>query len=320
MILKRAKEILLKEAEAIQDVATQLDHTFTRAVDLILSGKGKVVTTGIGKSGLIAQKIASTFSSTGTPSFFLHPAEALHGDLGMVEGEDILLAISNSGEALEVVRITSTLKRIGVKAITIASAPDSSLAKLGDIFLRVNVPEACGFGFIPTSSTTATMALGDALAVTVLEKRGFTQENFAFLHPGGALGKRLLLKVEELMHVGDRLPIVTIDTSMKDTIYEISSKRLGVTSVCDLDGKIVGVITDGDLRRAIERDENLLSKTAKDIMTRNPKRIRKDALASEAIQKMEEYSITSLFVVDLKEPQIPIGIVHIHDLLKAGVH
>ena len=320
MILKRAKEILLKESEAIRDVAGHLDHTFNRAVDLILSGKGKVVTTGIGKSGLIAQKIASTFSSTGTPSFFLHPAEALHGDLGMVENEAILLAISNSGEAPEVVRIASSLKRIGVKIIVITQDANSSLGQLGDIFIRVSVPEACGFGFIPTSSTTATLALGDALAITVLEKRGFTQEDFASLHPGGALGKRLLLKVEELMHVGDRLPIVNTDTPMKDTIYEISSKRLGVTCVCDPEGKMVGVITDGDLRRAIEKDGDLLSKTAKDIMTYNPKRIKKDALASEAIQKMEEFAITSLFVVEVEEPQIPIGVVHIHDLLKAGVH
>ena len=320
MILQRAQEILNKESEAIKQVATHLDHTFTRAVDLILSCKGKVVTTGIGKSGLIAKKIASTFSSTGTPSFFLHPAEALHGDLGMVENIDILLAISNSGEALEVVRIASSLKRIGVKIIAITRDPHSSLAQMGDIFLQVNVQEACSFGFIPTSSTTATLALGDALAVIVLEKRGFTQEDFASLHPGGALGKRLLLKVEELMHVGDRLPIVSTETSMKDTIYEISSKRLGVTCVCDMEGKIVGIITDGDLRRAIERDGNLLTKTAKDIMTLNPKRIRKDALASEAIQKMEEFSITSLLVIEASEPQFPIGIVHIHDLLKAGAH
>ena len=320
MILQRAQEILNKESEAIKQVATHLDHTFTRAVDLILSCKGKVVTTGIGKSGLIAKKIASTFSSTGTPSFFLHPAEALHGDLGMVENIDILLAISNSGEALEVVRIASSLKRIGVKIIAITRDPHSSLAQMGDIFLQVNVQEACSFGFIPTSSTTATLALGDALAIIVLEKRGFTQEDFASLHPGGALGKRLLLKVEELMHVGDRLPIVSTETSMKDTIYEISSKRLGVTCVCDMEGKIVGIITDGDLRRAIERDGNLLTKTAKDIMTLNPKRIRKDALASEAVQKMEEFSITSLLVIEASEPQFPIGIVHIHDLLKAGAH
>ncbi len=320
MILSRAKEILIKESEAIREVADQLDHTFNRAVDLILNGKGKVVTTGIGKSGLIAQKIASTFSSTGTPSFFLHPAEALHGDLGMVENEDILLAISNSGEAPEVVRIASSLKRVGVKTIIITAKPESSLGQLGNIILKVDVPEACTFGFIPTSSTTATLALGDALAITVLEKRGFTPEDFAMLHPGGALGKRLLLKVEDLMHVGDQLPIVGTDTPMKDTIYEISSKRLGVTCVCDIDGNMVGVITDGDLRRAIEKDGSLLTKTAKDIMTHNPKRIRKDALASEAIQKMEQYAITSLFVVEADEPQIPVGIVHIHDLLKAGAH
>ncbi len=320
MILKRAKEILLKESDAIREVAEQLDHTFSQAVEMVLNGEGKVVTTGIGKSGLIAQKIASTLSSTGTPSFFLHPAEALHGDLGMVENEDILLAISNSGEAPEVVRIVSSLKRMGVKAIVITKNPGSSLGQLGDILLRVDVPEACPFGFIPTSSTTATLALGDALAVTILERRGFTQKDFAMLHPGGALGKRLLLKVADLMHVGEQLPVVDTDTPIKDTIYEISSKRLGVTCVCDREGRMVGVITDGDLRRAIEKDGNLLEKTAKDIMTYNPKRIKKDALASEAIQKMEQYAITSLFVVDADEPQIPIGIVHIHDLLKAGAH
>ena len=209
---------------------------------------------------------------------------------------------------------------MGVKTIIITAKPESSLGQLGNIILKVDVPEACTFGFIPTSSTTATLALGDALAITVLEKRGFTPEDFAMLHPGGALGKRLLLKVEDLMHVGDQLPIVGTDTPMKDTIYEISSKRLGVTCVCDIDGNMVGVITDGDLRRAIEKDGSLLTKTAKDIMTHNPKRIRKDALASEAIQKMEQYAITSLFVVEADEPQIPVGIVHIHDLLKAGAH
>jgi len=320
MILNRAKEVLNREAEAIKEIAAQLDHTFLLAVDSILNRNGKVVTTGIGKSGLIAQKIASTFSSTGTPSFFLHPAEALHGDLGMVENRDILLAISNSGEAPEVVRLVSSLKRIGVKIIAITANTTSPLGELGDVVLRVNVKEACPFGFIPTSSTTAALALGDALAISVLEKRGFTEEDFAALHPGGALGKRLLLKVEELMHVGDQLPVVDVRATMKDTIYEITSKRLGVTCVCDSEGRITGVITDGDLRRAIERDGNILTKKAQDIMTRDPKRIKQEALASEAIQKMEEHAITSLFVVDGKEPQIPVGIVHIHDLLKAGVH
>ncbi len=320
MILNRAKEVLNREAEAIKEIASQLDHTFLLAVDSILNRNGKVVTTGIGKSGLIAQKIASTFSSTGTPSFFLHPAEALHGDLGMVENRDILLAISNSGEAPEVVRLVSSLKRIGVKIIAVTANTASPLGELGDVVLRVHVKEACPFGFIPTSSTTAALALGDALAISVLEKRGFTEKDFAALHPGGALGKRLLLKVEELMHVGDQLPVVDVRATMKDTIYEITSKRLGVTCVCDSEGRITGVITDGDLRRAIERDGNILAKKAQDIMTRDPKRIKQEALASEAIQKMEEHAITSLFVVDGKEPQIPVGIVHIHDLLKAGVH
>jgi len=319
MSVETAKRVLKIEADAIQCLMDKIDENFERAVELIYRCTGKVVVMGVGKSGIIAKKIASTLASTGTPAFFVHPVEGMHGDLGMLAKEDIVMILSNSGETDEISRILPLLNRLGNGLIAFTGNIDSNLAKAGDVILDVCVEEeACPFGLTPTASTTAAMALGDALAIALLERRGFKDEDYAALHPGGYLGKRWL-KVEELMHTGEAFPMVREDTPMRDAIFEITSKRLGVTGVADADGNLVGVITDGDLRRALERYEDLLSRKALEVMTRNPKWIEKDTLAARAVQKMEEYSITSLFVFQSREDKTLVGIIHLHDLLKAGV-
>ena len=275
---------------------------------------------GMGKSGLVGRKIASTFASTGTPSFFLHPAEGLNGDFGMLAKEDLIIAISYSGETRELLEVLPLIKRYGNRLITLTGNENSTLSKAGDVNLDIRVKEeACPLGLAPTSSTTATLALGDALAVALMGKKDFKKEDFAILHPGGVLGKRLLLKVEDLMHVGKAFPMVSEKTLMKDAIFEITSKRLGVTAVCNTEGHLMGVITDGDLRRALEKFSDLFNREAIEVMTKNPKWIEKDALAAKAVQRMEEYSITSLFVFKKAGNQVPVGIIHLHDLLKAGV-
>jgi arabinose-5-phosphate isomerase len=275
---------------------------------------------GMGKSGLVGRKIASTFASTGTPSFFLHPAEGLNGDFGMLAKEDLIIAISYSGETRELLEVLPLIKRYGNRLITLTGNENSTLSKAGDVNLDIRVKEeACPLGLAPTSSTTATLALGDALAVALMGKKDFKKEDFAILHPGGVLGKRLLLKVEDLMHVGKAFPMVSEKTLMKDAIFEITSKRLGVTAVCNTEGHLMGVITDGDLRRALEKFSDLFNREAFEVMTKNPKWIEKDALAAKAVQRMEEYSITSLFVFKKAEDKVPVGIIHLHDLLKAGV-
>lgn len=274
---------------------------------------------GLGKSGIVARKIAATLASTGTPAFFVHPVEGLHGDLGMLAKEDIVMILSNSGETDEISRILPLLQRYGNRLIALTGNMNSNLAKAGDVVLDVSVKEeACPFGLVPTASTTAAMALGDALAIALLERRGFKENDFAILHPGGHLGKKWL-KVGELMHTGEAFPMVGEDTAMREAIFEITSKRLGVTGVVDAGGKLVGVITDGDLRRALEKYGDLLNRKASEIMTRNPKWIEEDSLAAKAVQKMEEYSITSLFVFKGEGDRTPVGIIHLHDLLKAGV-
>ena len=320
MIIERAKRVLNIEAEAIQQLVDRINDDFVRGVELILACEGKVVVTGVGKSGIIGQKLASTLASTGTPAFFLHPTEGLHGDLGMLERKDIVLAISNSGETNELSQILPLIKRYGNKLIVLTGGANSTLAQAGDVVLDVSVPEeACPLGLAPTASTTAALAMGDALAVALLEKRGFNKEDFAILHPGGKLGKRLLLTVRDLMHVGDELPRVYEDTLMKEAVVEITSKRLGVTGVMNEREELVGVITDGDLRRALERHPDLLERTAVEAMTQNPKWIEADTLAAQAVQRMEEYAITSLFVFDKAGDKTPQGIIHLHDLLRAGV-
>ena len=319
-IMKEAKRVLNIEAQSILDLVERIDENFSRAVELLYDCKGKVVLMGMGKSGLVGRKISSTFASTGTPSFFLHPAEGLNGDFGMLSKEDVIIAISNSGETRELLEVLPLIKRYGNRLVTFTGSLNSSLAKAGDVNLDIHVKEeACPLNLAPTASTTATLALGDALAIAVMGKRDFKEEDFAILHPGGTLGKRLLLKVEDLMHVGKAFPMVSGKTLMKDAIFEITSKRLGVTGVCNSDGHLVGVITDGDLRRALEKFSDLLYRKASEVMTKNPKWIEKESLAAEAVQKMEEYSITSLFVFNKAGDKVPVGIIHLHDLLKAGV-
>lgn len=319
-VVAEARRVIRLEAEALHSLSEAIDGEFVRAVDLILASGGRVVVTGMGKSGLIGQKIASTMASTGTPAFFLHPAEGVHGDLGMIMKGDVVIAISNSGETEEVLRILPVIKRLGIKLISMAGNPESSLAKAGDVFLTIAVrEEACPLGLAPTASTTATLAMGDALAVSLLLKRGFRAEDFALFHPGGSLGKRLILTVEDLMHSGAALPLVAEETPMREALFEITAKGLGITGVTDAAGALVGVITDGDLRRALERGGDLLNSSAAAMMSRRPKRIGRNELAASALQRMEQFSITSLFVFDDDQAAEPVGIVHLHDLLKAGI-
>jgi arabinose-5-phosphate isomerase len=312
------REVLEKEAQAIRHVMDGLGPDFDRAVEAIDSCQGRIVITGIGKSGLIAKKIASTFSSVGIPSIYLHPADSIHGDLGVVQKRDIIFIISNSGETDEVVKILPWIKRMGLQTIVATGVRMSTIGRYGDIVLEVKVEEACPFNLVPTCSTTATLALGDAIAVTLMKERNFSREDLALLHPGGSIGKSLLLHVEDLMHTGSEIPRVYDDAAMKDVIVEVSSKRLGVTGVFSKDDELVGIITDGDLRRALEKYNNMLEKPARDVMKGRPKGVKGNALAAHALKMMEEFSITSLFVFE-QDPNRPVGIVHIHDLLKAKI-
>jgi arabinose-5-phosphate isomerase len=308
-----AAEVLETEAAAVRGLLGQLDERFDRAVDLLRSCTGRVVCTGMGKSGIVLKKIAATLSSTGTPALFLHPAEAVHGDLGMIVPGDVVLAASYSGTTEELLRLVETLKRLGVPLVVMTANPSSPLARHADLHLPVAIDrEACPLGLAPTASTTATLALGDALAMALLEARGFTREDFALLHPAGQLGKRLL-KVDQLMHAGEALPSVTVDTPMRDAIYEMSKKGLGITAVVDAAGRLAGCISDGDLRRLLQTDDGaILGKTAGECMTRDPRTIAADELAAAALKVMEERRITSLFVCD-EAGQLE-GVVHLHDL------
>lgn len=318
-VLTRAREVLNLEAQGILGLIDRLDENFVRAVDLLYRCGGKVVVTGLGKSGLICRKIAATLSSTGTSSLFLHAGDANHGDMGMIMKGDIVIAISNSGETEELLTFIPVLKRLGVKLIAVTGNPASTLSRAADVVLDAGVKEeACPMGLSPTASTTAALALGDALAVALLERKGFKEDDFALRHPGGILGRKLLLHVEDLMHRGSDLPLVHEETPMKETILVITSKRFGVTAVTDRRGDLVGVITDGDLRRALESKGDIFRLKAKDLMTRNPKIISPEALAARAVEVMEEYSITSLFVLQ-NGGRRPLGVVHLHDLIKAGI-
>jgi len=319
-VLDQAKDVFRKEANAILSLIDRVNEDFIRAVTLLQSCTGKVIVTGIGKSGIISQKIASTLSCSGTPALFLHPAEGIHGDIGMVSKNDVVIAVSNSGETDELLKILPVIKRLGIKLIVVTGNPESLLSKSGDAVLDLGVQEeACPLGLIPTTSTAAAMAMGDALALALLESRGFKEEDFAALHPGGALGRKLLLRVEDVMHVREALPLVSEHDPMQVALIEMSSKRLGVTGVVTEQGELAGIITDGDLRRGLERKKNLLSLTVQDVMTRNPRTIEKEALAAQALQVMEQYSITSLFIVAASGLKKPEGIIHLHDLLKAGM-
>jgi arabinose-5-phosphate isomerase len=313
MSLDTARRVLKIEAQAIQDVLSRLDATFEKAVDLLFACKGRVVLSGMGKSGLVARKISATFSSTGTPSFFLHPAEALHGDLGMLARGDTLVAVSYGGETEEIIRLLEALKRLEIPLITLTGKLKSTLAESSEIALDVSVKEeACSLNLAPTASTTVAMAVGDALAVSLLERRDFRHDDFAALHPAGRLGKKLL-RVEHLMHAADALPHVSLDAKMPDIFHEMSSKKLGMTTVLQPDGRLAGIITDGDLRRLMEKQGGAtLALTAGAAMTQNPHTIGPHVLASEALNAMEKGKITSIVVVDGAGKVV--GVVHLHDL------
>ena len=318
--LEKAKDVLRTEADAVLALVDRINGDFRAAVEMILACKGRVVITGMGKSGLICQKIAATMASTGTPALFLHPAEGVHGDLGMLMKGDVVIAVSNSGETAEISRILPVIKRMGLPLISMSGNQHSTLARAGDVSIDISVSEeACPLALAPTSSTTATLAMGDALSVALMIERGFKEEEFALYHPGGALGKRLLTRVEDLMHAGEAMPMVQQTVSVKDALFEITSKKLGITGVSDGAGALMGVFTDGDLRRAIEKDINCLGQTIKTHMSINPKRILRTNLAAKALQRMEENSITSLFVFETDDDNKPTGIIHLQDLLKAGV-
>ena len=316
-----AKEVIRIEAEAVSSIEKRIDDLFESAVQKIVGCTGRLIVSGMGKSGLISQKIASTMASTGTPSHFVHPGEATHGDLGMITREDVLMIVSNSGETMELIQIIPSVKKKGVTIIGLIGRKNSTLAEQSDIYLDTSVhEEACTLDLAPTASTTATLAMGDALAVSLLEIRGFNKEDFAELHPSGMLGKRLLLTIDQLAHKGDSIPFILKDSSIKDALFNISEKGLGLTGVIDEEDNLVGIITDGDIRRGLEKIGNeILNKTAEHLMSKNPKWVPSDTLAISALELMEKHSITSLFVFSDNKLKRPDGIVHIHDILRSGI-
>ncbi|MFC6053049.1 D-arabinose 5-phosphate isomerase [Acinetobacter sp. Ac_877] len=314
-----ALETLKIEKHALQVLTTQIDDRFTQACEIILQCKGRLVVTGMGKSGHIGRKMAATFASTGTPSFFMHPGEAGHGDLGMIVRGDVLIAISNSGKSDEIMMLVPLVKHLGVPLITISSDNKGPMPKNADVALTLgNIQEACPLGLAPTSSTTATLALGDALAVALLEARGFTADDFARSHPAGALGKRLLLDVKHLMHTGDELPKVSPDTPMNQVLYEISSKRLGLTTIVDENDVLLGIFTDGDLRRLIDKQQGFdIHLSISEVMTKHPQTIGQNSRAVIALEKMNEKKVNQFVVVDTENKVI--GVIGMHDLIQAGV-
>ncbi len=317
-IIAKGRQVVQIEGAAINQLVDQVDSEFAEAVNTIYNSRGRVIFTGIGKSGLIARKIVATMNSTGTAAIYLHPTDALHGDLGMVRKNDIVVIISKSGNTEELMDLVLLFKRMKVVVIGMLGNKNSKMARKCDIILNATIEEeACPYDLAPTASTTAALVMGDALAIALLEKRGFTAEDFAMLHPSGSLGKRLSLKISEIMYASEDVPIVNENTSLKDAIYVISSKRLGTTCVVNNKGILVGIITDGDLRRLLEKTLDIKNLTAKDVMTSNPKTIEAEYLASFALQQMENFNITSLIVIDKKKK--PIGIVHLHDLVKLGL-
>ncbi len=317
-LLAKARGVVDIEIQALEDLKSQMDDHFVRAIEMIEACSGRVIVTGMGKSGLIGKKIAATLSSTGTPSYFLHPAEGSHGDLGTLMKQDVVIAISNSGESPEILGILPLLKRFGVPLIAMTGKLNSTLAQQSDVTLNIAVrQEACPLGLAPTASTTATLALGDTLAVVLLERRGFSEEDFAMFHPAGSLGKRLLLKVKDVMHSGDALPLVKMDTPFLDALMEVSLKKLGMAIVVDATGSMQGILTDGDVRRALTRFENPREIAITDVMTRSPKRIETEDLAVSALRIMEEHKITVL--VSCSPDGQPVGAVHMHDILKTGI-
>jgi len=314
----QARRVLEIEARAIQDLIPRRDSAFAQACELCLACAGRVVVTGMGKSGHVAGKIASTLASTGTPAFFVHPGEASHGDVGMITPKDLVIAVSNSGETAEIITILPLLKRSGVELITLTGKSDSTLAETATVNLDTGVDEeACPLNLSPTASTTAALAMGDALAVALLESRGFTREDFARSHPGGTLGRRLLLLVGDLMHTGEEVPKVSADTLLANGLIEMTAKGLGVTAIVDANGKLEGIYTDGDLRRSLDAAVDVHATTMREVMTKNPKTVRPKLLAAEAVRLLEQHQITSLIVVD--DETTVVGALNVHDLFRAGV-
>ena len=318
--LKRmGRKALQIERAALDGLIARVNGDFVRACQTLLKCKGRVVVMGMGKSGHIGGKLAATLASTGTPAFFVHPGEASHGDLGMILRQDVVLALSYSGETHELLAIVPLIKRLGVPLIALTGRPKSTLAKAADVHIDVSVKqEACPLNLAPTASTTATLAMGDALAVSLLEARGFKEEDFAKRHPGGALGKRLLLKIQDLMHTGERVPKVTPETPLRQALDVMSRKGFGLTAIVDPKGCVLGVYTDGDLRRTLDQGVDVRKAQIKEVMTRGGKHVRADQLAAEAVQLMEKYKITALLVTDAKNKLV--GVLHLHDLLRAGVY
>jgi len=317
-LINSAQRTIRLELEAIEELLPRIDSNFVRACELILASKGRVVVVGMGKSGHVGNKIAATLASTGTTAFFVHPAEASHGDMGMITRDDVVLALSNSGSTAEIVTLLPLIKRLGITLISMTGNPDSALAKAAEVNLDARVSqEACPLNLAPTSSTTASLVLGDALAIALLEARGFTAEDFAFSHPGGALGRRLLLKVENVMHAGASLPSVQRGTSLRDALLEMTQKGLGMTVVTEPDGRLAGIFTDGDLRRTLDRGIDVRQSTIDEVMTVHGKTARAEMLAAEALKIMEDHKISGLVVVDSDDR--PVGALNMHDLLRAGV-
>jgi arabinose-5-phosphate isomerase len=315
--LDLARRVLRTEAAAILGLVDRINGDFQRAVQLLFECKGRVIVTGMGKSGIICRKIAATLSSTGTPAWFLHPAEAIHGDLGAIRDDDVVLALSHSGETEELLKLLESIRRIGARLIALTGDPASTLARAADVTLDCSIAkEACPMNLVPTASTTAALAMGDALAMTLLVQKGFREEQFASLHPGGRIGRRLT-RVDNVMTSGDAAPIVTTSASMPDVIHEMSSKRLGMTSVVDADGRLVGVFTDGDLRRLMGRRANVLALTVGEVMTPNPITIRRELLAAEALRIMETHKITSVIVTN--DGGTVEGVIHLHDLWRTNL-
>lgn len=317
-LLALAAEVLDIESRAVKDLKSRLNDDFVAACRLCMETTGRVVVTGMGKSGHVSNKIAATLASTGTPAFFMHPAEASHGDVGMITKHDLLLAISHSGETEEIITILPVVKRMGAKLLAMTGNPNSTIAKTADVHLDVSVAEeACPLNLAPTASTTATLAMGDALAVALLKNRGFTAEDFARSHPSGNLGKRLLLRVADVMHSGDRIPAVSADLTLRDALLEMTDKGLGMTAIVDAKNKVMGIYTDGDLRRTLDTGADVRSTAIRDVMHTNCKTISADLLAAEALHLLEEYKITSLLVVD--ESNTLVGALNIHDLFREGL-
>ena len=317
-LIESAQSTIRLEIEAVEGLLAHIDADFVNACDMILGSQGRVVVVGMGKSGHIGKKIAATLASTGTPSFFVHPAEASHGDMGMITSADIILALSNSGTTAEIVTLLPLIKRLGIKMISLTGNPESTLAKAADVNLNARVgKEACPLNLAPTSSTTAALVMGDALAVALLDARGFTAEDFAFSHPGGALGRRLLLKVEHVMHTGVDLPQVARGTPLRDSLMEMTRKGLGMTAIIESDGRLAGIFTDGDLRRTLDRPIDIRQASIDEVMTVHGKTVRPEMLAAEALKIMEDNKIGALIVVD--ENDRPVGAFNLQDLLRAGV-